>query len=211
VLEEIPVGVDGVPEIHLLDRTPDRISVQVDEHGGRGRPENLRRVGLDALDVLHLQRTVAHVRHQPVQVEHALALGERLHLANDGLHLIGRERLEVELGDPQVHADHAIVQGHACRSFNLDGPERGFLGAGGQEGHGGPRDDLLLAGPAFHLWLVPHRRAALQRGRAGPPRVGVGADRRRRRGGRRGRLGLRPKQRAWRDGHGKRQKAGDPG
>ena len=48
VLEQIPVGVDGELEVVVLDRTPDRIAVEVDEHRRRRAVEDHRRIGLHA-------------------------------------------------------------------------------------------------------------------------------------------------------------------
>ena len=52
VLEEIPVGVDRRLQIVLLDRRPDRIAVDVDEHRRRLAEEDRRRIGLHAVHVL---------------------------------------------------------------------------------------------------------------------------------------------------------------
>ena len=86
VLEQIPVGVQGIAEVDVLDRAPDRVAVEVDQHRRRRRREHQRRIGLDALGLLHLQRAVRRVGEEPVEVEHPLVLGQRLDVADQRLH-----------------------------------------------------------------------------------------------------------------------------
>ena len=52
VLEQVPVRVDGVLQIVVLDGTPDRFIVDVHQYCRRRAVEDLRRVGLHALHVL---------------------------------------------------------------------------------------------------------------------------------------------------------------
>ena len=178
VLQEIPIGVERVAEIQALDRAPDWIAVEVHQNGGGGRPVHHRRVRLDVLGLTHLQGAGVHVGEDACEIDHPLVHRAGLNLGDQRLDLIRGKRLEVVLGDAQVHAHHFFVHGHAGRPLQLDGPHRRFLGAGRHIGDRRPRDDVLLVNPAFDLRLVPDGGAGVESQRAWPARVGIGAGRR---------------------------------
>ena len=86
VLEQIPVRVDRVLEVVLLDRAPDRLAVEIDDHGGRLAEEDRRRIGLHALDVLRDDLALVEVGQHPIERDHAFVVGNgrvdrRRHLA----------------------------------------------------------------------------------------------------------------------------------
>ena len=189
VLEEIPVGVDRRLEVVLRDRRPDRLAVDVDEHGGRLAEEDGRWIGLEALDVLRNHQARVQVREDTVEREHALVVRQRRDdLRDDGLERFALDRGEVGLDNLEVREVHEpLVDGHAGIGFHLDGAESRLLRGRGQVRQRGVHDGLFLIRPADELWLVHHERGfAGRRVAARPAAVG-----RRGRGCGRGGRGLR--------------------
>ena len=110
VLEEVPVRVDGVLQVVLLDRAPDRVAVDVDEHGRRLAEEDRRRIGLHALDVLREDLALVDVRPAPGRARSRVPpSGTALTIFGDDLpHLVLAERREVRLRERHVgEADQA--------------------------------------------------------------------------------------------------------
>src|SRR5205085_11942607 len=127
LFEEVPVRVQRVSQVEPFDGAPDRVAIEVDQDRGRRRPEHLRRVRLDARRLARFQLALVNGGQHAVEIEDPFVDGPRLHVRNQRLDLVGRQRLEVVFGDAQVEADDPLVQGYHGRTFDLDGAERGLL------------------------------------------------------------------------------------
>ena len=80
-----------------------------------------------SVDVLDLQRAGGNVGEQPVEVEHALVSRQGLHVGHQGLHLVGRQRLEVVLRDLEIQRHDAVVHGDSVGPSILIVPSAGSL------------------------------------------------------------------------------------
>jgi hypothetical protein len=125
MLEHIPVRVHGISQIAALNRTPDRLAVEADEHSRRRAEEDRWRLGLHAVDVPRPDLAAVETGKQAVECDDALGLRHGLlELAEDFAQRVAAQRTEVRLGDRERREAHEPFRnGDGRRRGDLDGAE----------------------------------------------------------------------------------------
>src|SRR5262249_14723813 len=100
ILKEIPVRIDGELQVIVLNRTPNRLTVEADQNRRRAAHENLRWIGFQTFDILGGDSALIDQGQDAVEPNRAIVIGDGLiDLSDNLLRLFLGQRLKVCLRD----------------------------------------------------------------------------------------------------------------
>src|SRR4030095_17071025 len=77
MLEHIPVGVDRELQIVLVDRTPDRLAIEIHDDRWCAAEKNRRGIGLEPDDLFREDGTLVDERQNAIEPDHPIVLWNR--------------------------------------------------------------------------------------------------------------------------------------
>jgi hypothetical protein len=125
MLEQVPVRVDGVPQVVHRNRAPDRVAVDVDDQRRGGAVEDGRWIGLDAVVVLGPDAAGVDIGEHEVEGQDALAKRQaRLEGRDDGRRFLFRRADKIRREDSEAGEVHQpLGDRHARVCLGEDGAE----------------------------------------------------------------------------------------